>query len=326
MKIVKLKNWLRRPSTLIGVVILLGWIATMGVLLKDYNRTGDIPTVDPDSSDFFGSVQALERWNDIEEWMEIVQVDSETGDTRTVGASRTTIVLLDDATTASAYRGDFVISARLTPLLPQGTIAGSAILDRFGSLRNFGVRGQVGNLKLSSQGAALNNILYLQIDNMGEVTRMKKLLDQPVTFSEMMRPSLARHMKLEPGETVSSPIVDPLTGQHRRSLRMEIVQREAIVINGRRTSALRVKSSVGDIETLMWVDEDGRTLRRNLVNNLRMDRVDKESALEIIPTLADDVEFPALDLTEFREVPIDSGETNGSPGTGQMGFLNFFLR
>lgn len=326
MKNFKFKKWLKRPSTWIGCVILLGWVATMGMLLKDYNHTGDIPALDPDSSDFFGSVQALERWNDIEEWMEIVQVNPETGDTRTVGASRTTIVLLDDATTAAAYRGEFVISAKLSPLLPQGTIAGSAILDRFGSLTEFGVRGQVANLKLSSQGVIANNLLYVYIDNMNEISRMKKRLDQPVTFGEMLRPSLARHMKLEPGERMSSPIVDPLTGQHRGSLRMEILQREAIILNGRRTSALRVKSSVGDIETLMWVDEEGRTLRRNLVNNLRMDRVDKESALEIIPTLADEVDFPPLDLTEFRDVPVDSGEANTTPGTGQMGFLNFFLR
>ncbi len=326
MKSLKFKKWLKHPSTWIGCVILLGWIVTMGMLLKDHNRTGDIPTLDPSSSDFFGSVQALERWNDIEEWMEIVQVNPETGDTRTVGASRTTIVLLDDATTATAYRGEFVISAKLSPLLPQGTIAGNAILDRYGSLTEFGVRGQVGQLKLSSQGVVLNDLLYLHVDNMNEINRIKKRLDQPVTFNEMLRPSLARHMKLEPGERMSSPIVDPLTGQHRGSMRLEVLQREAIVINGRRISALRVKSSIGDIETLMWVDEEGRTLRRNLVNNLRMDRVDKEAALEIIPTLADEIDFPSLDLTEFREVPVDSGEASGNPGSGQMGFLNVFLR
>lgn len=320
----KLKTTFQRPSTWFGAAILLAWGVTLAVLLKNYGTPGDIPT-DPDSSDFLRSVTVAEKWQDIEEWMEIVQVNPDTGQTQSVGATRTTIAQRDNPTSTSAYTAEFVFSAKLTPLLPVATISGVAELDKDSALTSFGVRGELARLALSTQGTVVREKLYVLLDKPNETSRYIKTLDQPVTFGEVLRPSLSRHMKLAPGEKMSSPIIDPLTGQSRGYIRLEVVQRERIQLQGRSVTALRIRSSIGDIETLMWVDEQGRTLRRNLVNNLRMDRVSRDRALELAPGIEKPVKFPPLDLAQFQNLSVDPASSPNDL-SGPAGMLNLILR
>lgn len=129
-------------------------------------------------------------------------------------------------------------------------------------------------------------------------------------------------MDVKSGNTMSAPILDPLTGKHRGTLTIRIGEMEQIMINGREVDAYRVVSSLGDLETVMWVDEEGKTLRRQLIGGLAMERTSRDEALKVAPSLSESLEVPELDFSEFRDIATLRGSehqaTDSPPGLGML--------
>jgi hypothetical protein len=306
-----------------GVLVIFAWVATMVTLVTDYR--GNKPTDSEISTgEFFGSVSPAEKWRDIEEWMLVVQA-MDGGATRPIGASHTSIRRLDTNTSAAAYLAEFAMQGRLSPILPDGFVKGLAVLDSNETLTSFSVVAEFGPLKLSSMALVERDILYLKVDKGNDPKRYRRRLEQPVSFSEVLRPSLSRHMKIAPGEKMSSPVIDPLTGANRGTITVKIVDKEKIELGGESLQAFRVTSSLGDVTTQMWVDADGKTLRRNLVNKIRMDRTDRETALKHAGRLEEPLVSRPLDFGEFAGVPL-TGEGKTEDEAGAPGLLGLILQ
>lgn len=294
------KSYFRRNG--LGWLIMVIWIGTMLVLFRQYAHHGS-GALGSEDINFFHSVEAVQKWKDIDEWMLLVQAAPGRPE-RIIGASKIQIRRVDDPTSGPSYRAHFGLQGKFSALVPTASIRGTAVIDADSNLTDYFIRGDLVGLQLSSQGAVSNGILYAKINNFNETTRFKQRLDSPVSFGELLRPALARRMKIAVGEKMSSPVIDPLSGATKGKVVVTIEAKESIRLDGKTVPAYRVVSQLGDIKTLMWVDEEGQTLRRNLVNGIRMDRSDRETALKAAPNLETAVGLPEMDFSEFRDVPM----------------------
>lgn len=294
------RSYFRRHS--LGWLVMAVWAGTMLVLFRQYADHGHA-ALDGGDINFFHSVEAAPRWKDVDEWMVLVQSSPGRPD-QVLGGSKIQIRRLDDPTTGTAYGAEFALQGKFSALVPTATIRGNATIDADSNLTGYFIRGDLAGLQLSSQGAVLNDILYAKINNMAQTTRLKQRLDSPVSFGELLRPALSRRMKIAVGEKMSSPVIDPLTGVAKGKVVVTIEAREPIELGGESVPAYRVVSQLGDIKTVMWVDAEGQTLRRKLVNGIRMDRSDRQTALKAAPLLDTPVAAPEMDFSEFRNVPM----------------------
>ncbi len=314
-----------RRSLLTGSTILIAWLITMGFLFRDYYlQRSNQPTYTTES--LFGSVKAIPRWQDVEEYMLIISKGSQ-GTSRTpVGATATIIQQVDNPTTAVMYRAKFNLAGKLAPLLPTATVKVTADLDKDISLTSFHGETSLGPLNISSSGLIADSTLYISTSNGNTISRSKVPFRRSISMAEALRPVLGRQMSIASGAKMSTPILDPLTGVSRGTLTIEVQDKEPITVNGTEIMAFRVISSIGDIETLMWVDDAGNTLRRQLVGNLFMERTTKDEALKQAPTLADQVTPQTLDIAEFADVPVHgSGDAQKIQPSG-LGLIQGLLR
>jgi hypothetical protein len=316
-----ISNHMMRPGRWAGLIVMLAFVFTMAFLIKGHRDTANVPEYSMESEEFFSSVSPAEKWRDIEEWMLVMQVNPSSGEARPVGASHTAIRQLDEGTTSAMYSAEFGLQAKISPLLPTGIVKGSAFLGRDHSLTSFTVAASLGGVNLASHGAVVDDELLVKIIQPSSTSYVKKPLTQEVRLGSILRPSLARHLEIKTGEKMSSPVVDPLTGATRGKVTIEIGAQEEITLAGEKVRAFRVTTSVGDIETLMWVDADGKTLRRNLVQNLRMDRTDREAALKHAPQLEEPVAAVELNIAEFANVEASTGAAEQQSTLGVLGTI-----
>lgn len=145
-------------------------------------------------------------------------------------------------------------------------------------------------------------------------------------MAEALRPTLGRRMKIQTGEKMSAPILDPLTGRNRGTLTIEIGEKDTLTLDGQQVEGYKVVSSVGDIKTTMWVDDAGQTIRRQLVGGLSMERTTRDKALAHAPSLEQPVEIPQLDPADFKGIPtVREGDAQSGSSAGGLGMLEALL-
>lgn len=298
----------------------MAWGLTMAVLVKrQREESGNLEDYSAES--LFGSVEVLRTWRDIEDYMVILQSG------KPVGASLTEIRQDKNQDTTLTITMDFRLSAKPSDVLP--TIEAKA----FGHLNNkleleaFFAKANAGPLTLNVNGLSTENELYLKATNFNNISYSRRQLKEPMTLTEAVRPALGSQMTIAPGQTLRTPVLDPLTGKSHGLLMIAIGEKEAITVDGEEVQGFRVVTKLHDIESIMWVDATGRTLKRNLFGNLTMERTSREKALEVAPSLAKGVAIPPLDIEEFPEqtVPDDGG--NPAPaGSSALGLLGRILQ
>jgi len=161
------------------------WLLTIGFLLRNhYFYPEEIPAFE--NADLFTSVEAVERWRDIEEYMLILQNDV------VAGASATTITKSLEPDRNLTYVMQFALSAKLSPILPPVNVKVTAGLDPEFSLTKFYGDGDIGPARLRATGKIDKEILYIKIDN-NNATNIKKVeLQNPVSLAEAVRPALSK--------------------------------------------------------------------------------------------------------------------------------------
>ncbi len=244
----------------------------------------------------------------------------------TVGATATTIRRVDNPTTTVAYRAHFNLEGKLAPLMPKAVVKVVADLDKGVTLTSFHGITHLGPLALESTGFVRDRILYISVANGSDVSKSKVALQNSISMAEALRPILSRQMKIETGSKMSTPIIDPLTGLSRGTLAVEIQMQEEISVNGKEMQAFRVESSIGDIQTLMWINPEGQILRRQLLGNLFMERTTKEEALKQAPSLAEKAEIQGHNIAEFADVPFRGSEETKENQPGGLAIIQGLLR
>lgn len=243
-----------------------------------------------------------------------------------MGATVTTIRRVDNPTTAVTYQAHFNLEGKLAPLLPKAIVKVAASLDKNVTLTSFHGETSLGPLDLRSTGLVSDSTLLISTRNNSIINRTKVPLQQPISMAEALRPVLGRQMVIKKGATMSTPVLDPLTGISKGTLTIEVGEQEIISINGNETQAFRVVSSIGEIKTIMWVDADGNTLRRQLLGNLFMERTTKEEALRQAPSLETLAEPEALDVADFADVPLQGRVEAQEQKSSGLGLIQGLLR
>ncbi len=309
-----------RLSLFSGSAIVLMWLITMGFLLRNhYLKPDPVPAFSDES--FFGSVEAVQKWRDVEESMII-----KNGETP-VGASLTDVRQEKQPDDSLTYTADFRINVKVSPLLPQVVLKGRSIMDAKMHLKRFHATADVGPAKFSATGEVDDNLLYLKINKNNDINLQRIDLNGPISLAEAVRPAIGSQLNITSGESLSTPVIDPLTGSNRGTLTITVKDQEQITVDGESISAYRVVSSLADIETIMWVDAYGQTLKRNLVGSFTMEKADREEALKAAPALAEPTVIPGLNLVEFRDVPIQqSADAAGQSPNGAIGTLRTLLQ
>lgn len=303
----------------------MAWLLTMGYLLKTYYFERSAPPAFTTES-LLGSVKVVPRWQDVEEYMLIVSIEDKGEKSTPVGATATTIRKSDEITTNATYRAHFNLEGKLAPLLPKATVKVVADINTDLNLSAFHGETRLGPLNLSSTGLVSGNTLNVAVVNGDKINRTKVALKNSISLAEALRPLLSRQMEIREGSRMSAPIIDPLTGINRGTLTVEIQDKETIVINGKELQAFRVESSVGDIKTLMWIDDDGQTIRRQLLGNLFMERTTMEEAVRQAPSLVEQAEMQPLDVAAFADVPYQGSEDAAETRGGGLATIQNLLR
>lgn len=297
----------------------------MGFLFKNYYlQRSAAPAYTTES--LFGSVEAIPRWQDVEEYMLIISKGNRGLSRTPVGATATTIRRADNPTTGATYMAHFNLAGKLASLLPAATVKVAANLDKDINLTSFYGETSLGPLNLTSTGKLDGSILYILTTNGANVSKSRVPVENSISLAEALRPVLGSQMSIKSGSRISTPVLDPLTGISRGTLTVEIQDEELISVNGKEIQAFRVESSIGDIKTLMWVDAEGNTLRRQLVGNFFMERTTKEEALHQAPSLAEPVEVRPLDIAEFTGVPLQGSEAAEEQQSSGLGMIQNLLR
>lgn len=302
------------------------WVITMGFLAKNYYMY-ESPSPDYTSDNLFSSVSTVPGWQDIEEYMLIVQTDKDSGTRNVIGAAATQIRRVADPVTTATYQANLNLEGKLSPLLPRAIVKVSSLLDKSVNLTSFHGVAKVGALSFTATGSVANNLLYLTTVKPNGTNSLKRELKGGISMAEALRPTLGSQIEIRPGNQMSAPVLDPLSGQPRGTMTIKIEKKEPVIVEGKEIEAFRVVSSLGDIRTTMWVDEFGQTLRRQLVGGLAMERTTREKALAQAPSLQERLEIPELDPADFKDVPLSrEGEiTNGESLPG-MRVLDALLK
>lgn len=315
-----------RRSFLLGSMVLLAWITTMLMIYKDRTAQVALDTGSFSDGDFFSSVTPAEKWQDLEDYMLVIQADKPNGAGRIVGAAETTLRLNERPTSTSTYRAEFHLEAKLSALLPVVIVKGTAQIDKSAHLTSFFAAADISRLKLTGQGVVDADTLYIKTFNGNENKYLRKSLTGPVSLGEVLQPVIGRRLNIRAGEKMSTPVVDPLTGRNLGIMTLQVKDQESITLDGKPTPAFRVTSDLAGVQTEMWVDQDGNTLRRNLINGLRMDRTTKQKAYEVARSLAEPVKPPALDVSEFPAVSGDADDAAPPPESPMGSLLGVIFR
>lgn len=309
-----------------GSMVLICWAITMAFLAKNYYLY-KTPAPEYTSEGLFASVSTVPGWQDIEEYMLIVQTDKDSGARNIIGAAATEIRRIADPVTTATYEATLNLEGKLSPLLPRAIVKVSSLLDRNVSLTNFHGMATVGPVSFTATGALANNLLYVITHKPNGISYTKRELKDGISMAEALRPALGTQMEIKPGNQMSAPILDPLSGRYRGTLTIRIEKKEPVIIEGREIKAFRVVSSLGDIRTTMWVDEDGQTLRRQLIGGLAMERTTREKALAQAPSLQETLEIPEVDPADFKDVPLSrEGEVKNGENLPGMSMLEALLK
>jgi len=307
-----------RLSLAIGSAIIVAWLLTIGVLLKNhYLHPEQIPEFE--NADLFTSVEVVERWKNVEEFMLILQNND------VVGASATTISKSLKPDKTMTYLMQFALSAKLSPILPTVNVKVSAGLDSGFNLTKFHGIGNIGSASLSATGKISEQTLQLKIANGSNISLRRIALPNSVSLAEAVRPALGKKLKIAPGNQTSIPVLDPLSGRNRGTMTIKVQDKEGVKVNGRIVKAHRVVSDLHDIKTTMWVDSDVNTLKRQLVGNLVMERTSATEALSKFPQLNEPITIPDLDSAEFANVPLTQPGSPPQASSGP-GLLDSLLR
>lgn len=286
-----------RYPLILGIAVVVGWGITMGFLYRNhYAQTQEVPRFD--EAEFFQSVKAVEKWQDVNEFMVVKHNNT------VVGGSVNSIVKLDSPDKSNLYKFRFVTQLKISELLPPFTVRITGTLDDHQNLSAFHANADLGVTDINVSGQAVSKTLYLKTNTGTGPTYQKLLLKNPVNLAGVVRPALGKHLEIRKGNRMAAPVIDPLTGETRGTLAIVVGDQEDVRVGDKNVRLHKVTSTLGDIQTSMWVDDAGLTHKRQLVGSYTMERSTSEIVAAIVPSLWKADNSAPIDFSEFRNVEL----------------------
>lgn len=228
-------------------MVVVVWLVLVGILVRSH-FAGDRPL--GDTSGVPETIVSEARDVSEEAWMGVYMRD------RKIGYTHHKVTATDDG-----YRIEERSLLRVTVLDTAQTVqfAAGGTTGRDFSLREFDVslRSGVGDLAVSGRVAERGVIVEMDV---GKETRTEELpLDGPIYLPVGARRSLFVS-GMEAGRQVRVQVFDPSTMQSQPVV-LRVEERVALDWNGETVQAWRVRESFRGIETVIWLDDEGRALR-----------------------------------------------------------------
>lgn len=255
-------------AKIIAILIIFFWLGMMLSLFRNripWFRSGkDISELTPD----FHS----DDWRDQEECMRIFYKGMP------VGAMISTIIRQDDPE-------GYLLTSRLFFQIQIWTfqqavlMEASATLDKTFVLDTFQVNFDINKATSKVNGLFQNNRLWYKVSGVaGSKVGILELENAP-SMLDAIRSLVGKRIPLEVGNAYRLPAYDPMMGGGGGMAEVRIAAREEIVIGNEKYNAFRIETTINKMTTISWVDEDGKTLRREIIPDLIMQAVSKDEII-----------------------------------------------
>ena len=293
-----------------GTVITLFWLAMMFTLVRDHilpqRRAQELAAMSVNPA------KLVENWRDVEEYM-VVRFNE-----RPIGGGLTRI--RREETTGTGYVADIRIALNLDLLgsTRRVHINGTAGLDPDFSLTRFQIEANLAPLAMSVAGMEMNEELLVEARQGGaDPTRTRYTLGRRISLLDAVRPLAMRSFRVEPGASISVPVVDPVWSMELGMVEISVLRAETIRMADGPREAFRVQTRLNDFVSTSWVDADGTTLRRQVAGGFVLDRADSATVERIIPGIdkpMDPVRVNPADFAGLTPQPIQRiGDARSSP-------------
>jgi len=127
------------------------------------------------------------------------------------------------------------------------------------------------------RGTADDRTLVLQTGAGGDTSEQHLALGEPIYLPSSARARL-RGAALEAGRSLTLQVFDPSAMEHQ-PLTMLVQGREALTVGGKTQQAWKVRETFRGMETSVWLDDDGRTLREEGPMGMVVQREDAAGAI-----------------------------------------------
>src|SRR5262245_13262841 len=145
------------------------------------------------------------------------------------------------------------------------------------ALRSFSVALDSGLGVFDVRGTVEGQTLLLLITSGAETTEERIPLSEPIYLPSSARAQL-RAAPLAAGRTLSVRAFDPSAMEHH-PLQMSVIGRAALTLDGPSVNAWLVRETFRGVQTSVWIDDAGRTLREEGPMDMVVQREDADRAL-----------------------------------------------
>ena len=268
----------KRLFDVLGFGVVLLWLLMMGILVK---KSCFQPA--PVSLSTYQDGSSLEE---SETWMAIYSHDSKIGFTRSrIIKDSDGYEVLESAVMNLRVFGDVhLVSTEITGHLNQDA-----------SLRSFVFRFGSGLVRFQVKGRVEGQFLILNT-GIGDETSESKVVLQEKPFLSI---GLWRNL-LKKGLIVGShyrySLFDPSI-MSQRPVEVSVLGHETVVVDGKTWETFKVKTTIGGLEVLTWIDPNGGRLKEEGPMGLRMVKTTRDKARLGIRS------DPEIDLVEAASIP-----------------------
>jgi hypothetical protein len=281
-----------RREWLIGLTILAAWLVFMGhlvftqVLPQRFEAALASAAIDP--------AQLLENWSNTSETLVVRHRN------RTIGAAQTTVKKLEDE---SGFRADFRLGIGLNLLgrFRTMSVLGAADLNPEFALVQFHLQVAMDPVRMEITGRVSDNQLFIEVIQGPEMPahRSRIILDRPLSLMDAVTPLALRSLTIRPGETLAVPVVDPIWSMNHGTMSFRVREPLTLELPGGPQLAFPVETRLQDFQSTLFVDENGRVLRRQILGDYFLDAADGIDNPRFKTVLSSEVSIPELNASDF---------------------------
>ncbi len=255
-----------RFKNFVGTSVTIFWLVMMGLLLYR-NRPVESSA---------GSLIQLERFTKSvhdREWMAIYL------ESRKIGYAMTSIAkMTDDSTKVTTYSflQRVFISMRVGNTRQKITLVNTAKANADFGLKSFEASVVSGIHQINIAGEVKDRQLHLILNSSGRQSTQTFDLDEDVQLPLTLEPYLASH-GLERGKVYTLKVFDPMTAS-TSPVQIKVEDEDRLYIENKPYIAKKIKLKYREMESTVWIDYDGRTLKEVSPTGMTMIKVSEENA------------------------------------------------
>lgn len=144
------------------------------------------------------------------------------------------------------------------------------------ALRSFTVALDSGLGVFDVRGAVEDQTLVLHMTAGGEPTEQRVPLSEPIFLPSSARARL-RSVPLTPGRTLALRVFDPTAMEHQ-PMQIRVIGRAPLTLDGTTVNAWQVRETFRGVESSVWLDDAGQTLREEGPMDMVVQREDATRA------------------------------------------------